>query len=335
MNKIKGVLIGCGFFAENQMYAWQDLGIDIVGVYDTSFDKAKHFEKKFDTRAYHDIDTMLKECYPLFVDIVTPSNTHLDIIKQIVKYDVNIICQKPFAEDMDEILQMIDMTKDTSLVIHENFRYQKPFVVAKEMIEQGDIGELFYAHLSFRSGFDVYKAQPYLATIDRFTLMDIGSHLFDLARYLCGEVEELNCLTQRVNKKIKAEDTFYASLKHKNGIISNVDCSYYTTIDPDPFPLTIATFEGSKGSIKIDTSYTLTLTTKENQVTQNIRPETPRWGDKDFSLVQDSVISFQRNYIEALTSNTTPATYAIDNKKTMELVFAAYKSAEEQRRIKL
>ena len=335
MSKIKGVLVGCGFFAEYQMHAWEELGVDIVGVYNRTSSKAKNFEKKFNTKAFENIDKMIQECKPQFVDIVTPQDTHLEVVRQVAKHDVKIICQKPFANSMDEINEMISITKNNSLVIHENFRYQKPFLVAKDIINSGEIGDLFHAHLSFRSGFDVYKEQPYLAKIDRFTLMDIGSHIFDLARYLCGEVSELNCLSQRVNPKIKAEDAFYASLKHNNGVISSVDCSYFTTISPDPFPLTIANIEGDKGTIKIDSSYNLTLTTKQGQSVHCVRPEAPTWGNKDFSLVQDSVINFQKNYLDFLISGKIPPTNAQDNKKTMALVLASYKSAQNKTRIKI
>jgi predicted dehydrogenase len=42
--------------------------------------------------------------------------------------------------------------------------------------------------VSFRSGFDVYAAQPYLATDARFIIQDLGIHILDVARFLLGGV---------------------------------------------------------------------------------------------------------------------------------------------------
>ena len=53
-------------------------------------------------------------------------------------------------------------------MIHENFRWQTPMRALKEAA--GQIGELFFAQVSFRSAFDVYSNQPYLATDPRFII---------------------------------------------------------------------------------------------------------------------------------------------------------------------
>ena len=74
------------------------------------------------------------------------------------------------------------------LIVHENFRWQRPLRLLRAEIDAGAIGTPFFARISFRHGYDVYANQPYLAEVEDFGLMDMGLHLFDVARFLMGDV---------------------------------------------------------------------------------------------------------------------------------------------------
>src|SRR3546814_15486735 len=74
-----------------------------------------------------------------------------------------------------------------AMMVHENFRWQAPIRALKAVIDEGRIGTPFFARFAFRSGFDVYAAQPYLAEGDRFIIEDLGIHILDVARFVMGE----------------------------------------------------------------------------------------------------------------------------------------------------
>ena len=52
-----------------------------------------------------------------------------------------------------------------TLVIHENFRWQRPFRELRDMLESGVIGKPEFLRLSFRHAYDIYTNQPYLKTV--------------------------------------------------------------------------------------------------------------------------------------------------------------------------
>jgi predicted dehydrogenase len=108
-----------------------------------------------------------------------------------------------------------------------------------------------WARISFRTNYDVYAEQPYLKTVLRLVLLDLGIHLLDLARFFLGEVDQLHCETQQLGDGIKGEDTATVLLKHKTGSVSVVDVSYESKRVPDTFPETLLEIEGSKGSITL------------------------------------------------------------------------------------
>ena len=53
------------------------------------------------------------------------------------------------------------------------------------------IGDPFFGRVSFRSGYDVFSGQPYLAQGERFIIEDLGIHALDIARALFGDVMHL------------------------------------------------------------------------------------------------------------------------------------------------
>ena len=101
--------------------------------------------------------------------------------------------------------------------------------------------------MSFRSGFDVYAAQPYLATDERFIIQDLGIHILDVARFLFGDVATLAATTQRVNPRIRGEDVATMLLAHESGVTSVVDCSYASRLPRENFPETLLEIEGDRG----------------------------------------------------------------------------------------
>ena len=74
--------------------------------------------------------------------------------------------------------------------------------------------------------------------------MDVGIHLLDVARFLFGEAKRISCTTQRVNPRVKGEDVATMLLEHESGATSIVDCSFFTHLDPNPFPQTLVEIDG-------------------------------------------------------------------------------------------
>ena len=185
------------------------------------------------------------------------------------------------------------------LIVHENFRWQRPFIEIARRIRGGHIGKPAFARISFRHGYDNYVNQPYLAQIERFTIMDVGLHLYDLVRHLVGEVDTLSCRTQRLNPIVKGEDAFTAILGHSSGATSIVDCSFYSKIQPEPFPQTTVWIEGGDGTLELALGYRLIEHHAGNSQISDVEPKVPTWGERPWHVIQDSVVNFQRHAIGA------------------------------------
>ena len=96
----------------------------------------------------------------------------------------------------------------------------------RETLDSGVIGRATWGRIAFRTGFDVYKTQPYFHRETRFAILDTGVHVLDLARFFLGEVAHVSCETQRRNPKNIGEDTATMLLRHTSGAVSLAETTY-------------------------------------------------------------------------------------------------------------
>jgi len=157
MSKIlKGVVIGAGYFGKFQYDAWSRIPeVYISALCDFNEDAIQEITKQYAIpNQYSDYREMLIHEKPDFVDIITPPDTHYEIVAFAADLGINIICQKPLAPTYLESKKMVDYAyqKGVSFVVHENFRFQPWHREIKKIIDGGEIGELF--NLNFIKGED-------------------------------------------------------------------------------------------------------------------------------------------------------------------------------------
>jgi predicted dehydrogenase len=334
----RGALIGCGFFAHNHMHGWAQLpGAEIVAVCDLDADRAAAMAAKFGIKKFYtNVDDLLRSeatgAQAIdFVDIATTVGSHLPLVEAVCQHGVAVICQKPLAQSMRDARAMVAAADKASVpfIVHENFRWQKAFVIMREMLRDDRVGKPHFARFSFRHGYDNYKNQPYLTEVEQLSIMDVGLHLFDLARFFLGEVEQLSCVTQHLNPIVTGEDAFTALLAHQNGATSVCDCSFYSTMEPEPFPQTLASIEGDRGTLELSSDYALAIHQAGYHDVIDVQPEVPLWGEKPWHVVQDSVIRFQSHVLDVLGGEKQAQPSGADNLNTLALAFAAYDSAAQ------
>ncbi len=324
-------LIGCGFFAVNHLHAWRDIaGVEVAAICDRDPARLAAVGDRFGiARRYGDAAAMLAAEPLSFADIVTTVPSHRNLVELAARHRLPVICQKPFAATMADARAMVDAcsTAGVPLMVHENSRWQSPMRQVRAVLDRGEIGTPFWARVSFRTGYDIFSGQPYLAEGERFILEDLGIHALDVARFLLGEVTSLAARTNRVNPGIKGEDAAAVLLGHANGATSVVDVSYATKREPDPFPEMLAEVDGSQGSVRLSQGYRLAVTSAAGTREADASPPVLPWASKPWHGVQDSVRAIQQHWVDCLRDGREPDTSGRDNLRSTALVEAAYASA--------
>ena len=325
--------IGCGFYGQNHLHAWRDLAADGAdpdrcvrpGRREGTKPLAKHLVFR-GTR-------MPRRCWLSssidLVDITTRMDTHRMLAALAADRGVAAIVQKPFAPTWEDCLAIVAKAEaeGTWLAVHENFRFATAMSRVRQLLASDTIGTPTWARISFRTGFDVYRGQPYFYDEERLAILDTGVHVLDLARVFLGDVERVYCEIQRRNSKVRAEDTATMMLRRVSGAVSIVECTYEMRRVPDPFPETLLEIEGPKGSIVVTRGERLSVTTDGLLFEEHAAAPLLPWTTRPWHVSQEAVRHANANMLAALRSGRPAETSGEDNLKTYALAEAAYQSA--------
>lgn len=328
-------VIGCGFFAQNHLHSWRDLtgkGAKLAAVCDVDGEKARAAGEKFGVPYYADAESMLGAERLDVADIVTRHDTHRPLAEMTIARGLATIVQKPFASAWQDCVAIVEAARNAGawLAVHENFRFQAPMRAVRKVIDSGAIGTPSWARIRFRTGFDVYKTQPYFYDEERLAIADVGIHMLDLARFFLGEVEHISCETQKRNPRVRAEDTATMLLRHASGTVSVVECTYESRRLPDHFPETLLVIEGSRGAIALEADCRMTVTSDGKTRTEDAGSPLLPWTAHPWHVAQQGVIGACSHFLDCLQRGIPAETSGEDNLKTYALVDAAYRAAQER-----
>jgi predicted dehydrogenase len=331
-------VIGCGFYAQNHLNAWRDLaaeGAVLTAVCDVDAGKARAAGESFGVPWHTDVQAMLEAETLDVVDIVTRQDTHRPIAEKTIAHGVATIVQKPFAPTWEDATAIVEAARKAGvwLAVHENFRFQAPLRAVRRTIDSGAIGDPSWARITFRTGYDVYKTQPYFYDEERFAIADVGVHVLDLARFLLGDVARISCEAQRRNPKVKGEDTATMMLRHENGGVSVVEVTYEARRADDYFPETLMEIEGPLGSIIVTAGCRMKVTSDGEATVSDIGTPLLPWTSHPWHVSQEGALGACRHFLECLQRGMAAETRGEDNLKTYALVDAAYRAAQEHRAV--
>ena len=232
--------------------------------------------------------------------------------------------------DFETAKKMMQVCRDAkaNFYIHENYRWERPLRRFKEILDSGVIGKPFKARVTFNSGFPVFDNQPFLAELEKFILTDMGSHIFDVTRFMFGECKRLWCQKLTVNPKIKGEDVASVMMEMENGIPVFAELSYASIIEDDAFTTVFILVEGDNGSLYIGPGFEIRTTTKDGTTSEIVKFPTYDWADPDYIVNHESGIPINQNILEDMHGKGKAETTGEDNFKTVKMVWAAYESAE-------
>ena len=324
-------VVGCGFFGRYHLHAWRDLapeGAEIVAVCDRDEAKAREAAEAFGIRRwYSDPGAMMAAEEIGLLDIATRMKTHRDLVTAAMVRRIPTVVQKPLAPRWEDCVAMADAARTAGvfLAVHENFRFQRPARRIRTILDAGELGDASWARIALRTGFDVYRNQPYFYDEERLVILDLGIHLLDLARFYLGEAVRVTAETQRRNPRVKAEDTATILLRHRSGAVCEVTCTYENRRSND-LDLLIE-IECERGGVTLEADGTIVVATGGGLRREQPASPAIAWATPPFHVVQESVLATCRHMLDCVQAGREPETSVDDNLRTFALVEAAYDSA--------
>ena len=147
------------------------------------------------------------------VDVVTPGDTHREIVLAALEAGKHVICEKPLANTLSEAREMVAAARDAGTINMVCFNYRRAPAVqlAKRLVEQGRLGEIRHWRATYLQDFIMDPSFPLIWRLRKEVsgsgaLGDIGAHIIDLAQFLVGTISEVVGMTQTFIKERPLEE---------------------------------------------------------------------------------------------------------------------------------
>lgn len=131
------------------------------------------------------------------VSVTTPNILRAPAALAALNAGKHCYCEKPLSTTLDEAKRMADTAENSGLVTQVGFNYIKNPILslAREMIDNGELGKITAFRGIHAEG---YMSDPATRWTWRLAtdggggaLMDLGSHIVNMARFLLGPIDRL------------------------------------------------------------------------------------------------------------------------------------------------
>ena len=285
--------------------------VDIVAVCDIVEDKVRNAAQEFGGEAFTNMDEMLEKVKPDIVDVCVREPNHRSVVEKALGAGADVICEKTMADTIENAQGMLDAAQRTGkrLAINYNYRWLSNYMVLRQMIQNGDFGDIRYV----ASTFHWFQ----------------GTHSIDMMRNLGGEFAEL-CAAHTIDKDV--EFMFFRGRALRGNVRNAAVCVRYESGALGSMTLSMygggnMNFEvvGTKlrgQIIGISSELRVLPTMPDAKVTMPEYPEPRDW-----------VGSFQRSigaFVKSVKDNTPHPVTGIDGLKAMQIDRAINLSHEQR-----
>ena len=192
-------IIGCGKIAQvRHIPEYVDNpNAQVYGFYDINQARAQELAEKYGGKAFDSVESLLADPKIQAVSVCAANFAHADITIQALNAGKHVLCEKPMATTLADCEAMVAAAKKNGkfLMIGHNQRLAKAHAMAKQLIDQGLIGDIVTFRTTFgHGGPETWSVDPGKNTwfFDKTraamgAMADLGIHKTDLIQFLTGQ----------------------------------------------------------------------------------------------------------------------------------------------------
>ena len=223
-------MVGAGGIAQSYAAAFRDCSVaQLVAVADVRAEAAQAIAQTLNAKSYGSHGEMCDAEQLDAVIVVTPPSTHSDIVTDLLRRKLNVLCEKPLTVDSSTARQLFATADevDRKLTMATKFRFAEDVVRAKALIQSGILGDVILFENAFTARVDMssrWNSNP--AISGGGVLIDNGTHSVDIVRYLLGPITELQVIEGRRVQQLPVEDTVRMFVHTHSGVNASIDLSW-------------------------------------------------------------------------------------------------------------
>jgi UDP-N-acetyl-2-amino-2-deoxyglucuronate dehydrogenase len=233
MAKQRVGLIGLGMAVAPHAKSLLDLKdrVDVVA-WSPSAQRRNAFAKSYSFTFADSLDALLADPALDAIAILSPPNTHLDLVQKAAAAGKHILLEKPLEIATARAQQLVDCAAQAgvTLAVVLQHRFRPAGERLKAVIDEGRLGRIVNCSTSIR----LWRPQGYYDEPGRGTrardgggvLLTQGIHTLDLMLSLAGPIIEVTgyAMTSPVHR-METEDTVAAAVRYASGAIGVIDAT--------------------------------------------------------------------------------------------------------------
>lgn len=360
--KYRVAVIGTGMIANaGHIPAWKDQSeVEVVAVADLDEDRAKLVAGTFDIpKGYGDWREMLAESQPDIVSICTPNAYHCEQSIAAMESGAHVLCEKAVATSHADAARMFECAERAGRVLFvcQSLRFLNQAMAAKEFIDRGRLGEVYFAELvgMRRRGIPTWGQFHIKEHSGGGPVYDLGVHQLDSLLWLLGNprvtavsataftrlgVQDeglktslaesgapLGVLTPReyTTQEFDVEDMAAGFIRLEGGIAVSFRVSWAANVPKETFNTTLL---GTEGGLQTDP---FTLATNMGSYQVDVTPRIPPDRDQVFAGHWGAA----EHFLKVLSGEEELMVKPAEVLNNMAALDAIYRSAEEGREVRL
>lgn len=193
-------------------------GCELAAVLErTSDEAAKRYPG---IRTYRTLDAMLADESLNLIVVASPSGSHFEIAQRVIAAGKHVVVDKPVATRSSEIAELAELAHERGVLLipFHNRRWDGDSLTVRKLVDEGVVGRI--VHLEARmerwapgATRRAWKNNP---SEGGGVLLDLGTHLVDLALALFGLPLGVSAEVERERDGEGADDSFVIRLRYEH-----------------------------------------------------------------------------------------------------------------------
>lgn len=206
--------------------------VEVAHAFSPSAERRRAFAERFAFPLADSLDPILSDRSVDAVLILTPPNTHLDLVRRAAEAGKHILLEKPIEASTERALEVVQICHacGVTLGIVLQHRFRPAAQAMAGILAAGELGQI----LGASAGIRLWRPQSYYDQPGRGTrardgggvLLTQGIHTLDLLLSLAGPATEVNSyVTTTTVHRMETEDLVAAALRYANGAIGTIEAT--------------------------------------------------------------------------------------------------------------
>lgn len=320
-------VIGCGYWGPNLIRNMIEIPeSELVAIVDLQDDQLERMQSRFPqiqhaTKDYTELFSMNLDG----VVIATPPHTHFAIAAECIEKGLGVLIEKPITLDSDDAEELTRLAKKHNrvLMVGHTFEYNPAVRMLKEMIDSGELGDIYYI--------DAVRASLGLFQTRANVLWDLAPHDISILRHILGadpidvSARGSACVQEGI------EDITYTTLTFPGNTLAHIRTSWL-----DPLKTRRVTVVGSKKMVVYDDVESQEKLKVYDKSVKAIR-RTDTFGEFHFAYHYGNVVSpyirFEeplrlqcKHFLHCIREGETPLTDGVNGMNVVRVLEAATES---------